>query len=91
MVNLHGDFYLDADGNCFLLQEWDGKTRTDKKGNVTNAYKSILYYSDLASLLNGFAKALLRKGIQESNTIAELSDKVDEIKDICLDVSLKVS
>lgn len=73
MINLTEDFYLDADDNQFTLIQWAGKY--DKKNNKTGM--KYRYYSTLDSLLKGLATVLMRRDVQNSETLTELAEAIE--------------
>lgn len=78
MFKVVNDFYLDADDNCYVLIEWNGKT--GKKNEMIGAYRR--YFSDIEPLLLFIVKHTVRKRINkgELNSIQELIDETKAMK-----------
>lgn len=71
MIKLVDDIYLDADDNCFMLKEWNGKTKVTD-GNTYPVIQWTKYYQNYTNLLEAVFRILLRRDIQLSESLAEL-------------------
>jgi hypothetical protein len=74
MIHVSGNWYIDADANCFLLVEWKGKYRTGAGREHEKDDARYRYYSRFNDLLDGLLKNMLRDGVRESNSIEELKN-----------------
>ncbi|HCA28501.1 MAG TPA: hypothetical protein DEP23_02410 [Ruminococcaceae bacterium] len=86
MIKLFDNWYIDASDLCYQLKE---KGKPDKNGN--DVFSTEGYYSDIAGVLKGLRRKLLRQQIQDGN-ITTLDDyiKVLRAQDDLFQTMLKV-
>lgn len=92
MIKVTNRFYINANSNCYVLQE-KTKVQDEKSENYgKEIYKDLGYYTTLESCLQGILTTVTRVYVSknEENTVKELLTQVrlqtDFLKSLKLDI-----
>ena len=92
MIKITDRFYINANSNCYVLQE-KTKVQDEKSENYgKEIYKDLGYYTTLESCLQGILTTVTREYVSkdEENTVKELLTQVrlqsDFLKCLKLDI-----
>ena len=92
MIKVTDRFYINANSNCYVLQE-KTKVQDEKSENYgKEIYKDLGYYTTLESCLQGILTTVTREYVSknEENTVKELLTQVrlqsDFLKSLKLDI-----
>lgn len=80
MIKINDRYYINANSNCYTLQE---KTKIQDKESQNygkEIYKDLGYYATIENLLNGVLKKETREYIskEEENSLKDLKKFIDE-------------
>ena len=92
MIKVTDRFYIDANSNCYILQE-KTKVQDVKSENYGNEiYKDLGYYTTLESCLQGILKTVTREFISknEESSIKELLAQIKLQNDFIKSLNLNV-
>lgn len=92
MIKVTDRFYINANSNCYILQE-KTKVQDVKSENYGNEiYKDLGYYTTLESCLQGILKTVTREFISknEENSIKELLAQIKLQNDFIKSLNLNV-
>jgi len=73
--NFIDNIWIDADDNCIIVYEWDGKV--DKKN--CRIKLNTKFYGTLEQAVNGLTQRLARKAIYNASSYSEYLKLVNEI------------
>lgn len=92
MIKVTDRFYINANSNCYILQE-KTKVQDVKSENYGNeTYKDLGYYTTLESCLQGILKTVTREFISknEESSIKELLAQIKLQNDFIKSLNLNV-
>ena len=92
MVKITDRFYINADTNCYKLQEKTTIQDENSKNFGQEIFKDLGYYTTLESCLNGILKTLTREyiGKDNINTIKELKEQVNKTDEFIHSLKLDI-
>ena len=92
MVKITDRFYINADTNCYKLQEKTTIQDENSKNFGQEVFKDLGYYTTLESCLNGILKTLTREyiGKDNINTIKELQEQVKKTDEFIHSLKLDI-
>ena len=92
MVKITDRFYINADTNCYKLQEKTTIQDENSKNFGQEIFKDLGYYTTLESCLNGILKTLTREyiGKDNINTIKELKEQVKKTDEFIHSLKLDI-
>ena len=92
MVKVTDRFYINANSNCYVLQE-KTKVQDPKSENYgKEIYKDLGYYTTLENCLKGILKTVTREYVSrnEENTIKELLTQIKLSNDFLKSLKLNI-
>lgn len=92
MIKVTNRFYINANSNCYILQE-KTKVQDVKSENYGNEiYKDLGYYTTLESCLQGILKITTREFISkaEEKDITELLKEINKQNDFIKSLNINV-
>lgn len=79
MVHIVDNWYIDADDGNYILIEWNGKKKINKKsGKEENTGQRNRYYSKIDTALEQLVAITARRAIASSHTVQEMLSAVKE-------------
>jgi hypothetical protein len=80
MIKINDRYYINANSNCYTLQEKTKIQDKESKNYGKEIYKDLGYYVTIESLLNGVLKKETREYIskEEENSLKDLRKFIDE-------------
>jgi hypothetical protein len=80
MIKINNRYYINANSNCYTLQEKTKIQDKESKNYGKEIYKDLGYYVTIESLLNGVLKKETREYISkdEENSLKDLKQFIDE-------------
>ena len=92
MIKVTDRFYINANSNCYTLQEKTKIQDENSKNFGQEIYKDLGYYTTLESCLQGILKTITREYIsrEEQNTIKELLMQVKQQSDFLKSLKLDI-
>lgn len=82
MIRINDDYVINANDDCYMLQQDMHTTYKDKKGVECKKYKTIGYYTTLCKALEGAKELFARKLISANEMdVAQAWRKVQNISE----------
>jgi len=78
MIKVTDRFYINANSNCYILQEKTKVQDENSKNFGQEIYKDLGYYTTIESCLKGILKTITREYIsrEEENSVKELLTQI---------------
>lgn len=92
MIKINDRFYINANSNCYTLQEKTKIENTDSKNYGEIVFRDLGYYTTIESCLNGLLKVTTREFINKEteNSIKDLLQFIENqyqyLKNLKLDI-----
>ena len=92
MIKINDRFYINANSNCYTLQEKTKVENTDSKNYGEIVFRDLGYYTTIESCLNGLLKVTTREFINKEteNSIKDLLQFIENqyqyLKNLKLDI-----
>lgn len=82
MIKINERFYINANSNCYVLQEKTKIQDKESKNYGKEIFKDLGYYVSLEGVLNGIYKRKLREfiGKEKENSIEDLLKEMKKIE-----------
>lgn len=83
MIKVTDRFYINANSNCYILQEKTTVQDENSKNFGNEIYKDLGYYTTIENCLKGIFRNKLREYIskEEERSIKELLEEIKRIKE----------
>lgn len=90
MIKVTDRFYINANTNCYTLQEKTTVRDKNSKNYGKEVFKDLGYYTTIGSCLNGILKTTLREYISRNdvNTLKDLENKIKEANEYIQSLNL---
>ena len=88
MIKITDRFYINANSNCYILQEKTTVQDVESKNYGKEIFRELGYYSTLESCLKGFLKATTREfiGKEQENSLQELINEIKKTEEYLKEV-----
>ena len=92
MIKVTDRFYINANTNCYALQEKTIVKDETSKNYGQQVFKDLGYYTTLESCLKGIVKTNIREyiGKETENSINELLNEVQRIKEFIKSLNINI-
>lgn len=92
MIKITDRFYINANSNCYTLQEKTKVQDENSKNFGNEIFKDLGYYTTIESCLKGFLKTVTREYIskEETNTVHELQLEINKLYELIQSLKLNV-
>lgn len=92
MIKVTDRFYINANTNCYTLQEKTIVKDETSKNYGQEIFKDLGYYTTLESCLKGIVKTNIREyiGKETENNINELLNEVQKIKEFIKSLNINI-
>lgn len=92
MIKVTDRFYINANSNCYSLQEKTTIQDTKSENYGKEIFKDLGYYTSLEGCLRGILKITAREYVSkdEENTIKDLQKKLKEMDEFIKSLKLDV-
>lgn len=92
MIKITDRFYINANSNCYTLQEKMIVQDVESKNYGKEVFKELGYYTTIESCLKGFVTALAREFVnkQTENSIADLIEEEKRLQEVIKSLNIKI-
>lgn len=92
MIKITDRFYINANSNCYVLQEKTTVQDENSKNYGQEVFKDLGYYTTIESCLNGILKTTTREYISEDeeNSINDLLKKIKTTSDYLKSIEFEI-
>ena len=86
MIKVYDNYYINADSNCYTLNEYVGKNKKDE-----DTYKTLGYYTTIEDCFRGINKKEIRNYIAKNDIdIKELIEELKRLENKIDELNLKI-
>ena len=92
MIQVTKRFYIDANSNCYMLQEKTKIQDKNSKNYGNEIFKDLGYYTTLESCIRGMLKTMTREfvGKDEVNIMKELQEQIKKTDELIRNMKLDI-
>ena len=92
MIQVTKRFYIDANSNCYMLQEKTKVQDENSKNYGKEIFKDLGYYTTLESCIKGMLKTMTREYVSkdEVNTMKELQEQIKKTDELIRNMKLDI-
>ena len=93
MIKVTDRFYINANTNCYLLQEKTTIQDTKSENYGKEIFKDLGYYTSIENCLNGILKVTTREYIskeEEENSVKELLEQIRSVEELIKSFKLDI-
>ena len=92
MIKVNDRFYINADTNCYKLQEKTIIQDKESKNYGQEFFKDLGYYTTLEGCLRGILKTNIREyiGKESENSLKELQSEVKRVSEFLTNLKLDI-